>query len=339
VRYGGTRRDFLYLATIATAGLGALATAWPFINQMNPSADVRAAGGPVEIDPGSLGPGQQIIAVWQSKPIFIVNRPPDALKRLQSASLRSQLRDPDSQALQQPPYAENWHRSAKPQYLVMVGICTHLGCVPKYRPDVNPSDLPGRLARSLFLPLPLDRATTSRAASTKACRHPTTCRCRPTISSTTRRCASARTRPASPSTSAQSSKSEGESALRPPLNLWYSLPRREQWELARRGRGHRLSAVAMVRQMGPFRQMAGIDVGQAPGLSLGPAEPHLGGHEHPLRLGAEQPLYRPRRRADRLAFLTRRVLSRRRQLSRPGRVNSALSSAASRRPATAPAAA
>jgi ubiquinol-cytochrome c reductase iron-sulfur subunit len=152
VRPAGTRRDFLYLATIATAGLGAIATAWPFIDQMNPSADVRAAGGPVDIDLGSLGPGQQIVVLWQSKPIFIVNRPADALKSLQDPSLRRQLRDPDSQALQQPPYAENWYRSVKPQYLVLVGICTHLGCVPKYRPDVNASDLAPNWPGGYFCP-------------------------------------------------------------------------------------------------------------------------------------------------------------------------------------------
>jgi ubiquinol-cytochrome c reductase iron-sulfur subunit len=152
VQRGGTRRDFLYLATIATGTLGVIATAWPLIDQMEPSADIRAAGGPVEIDLGALGPGQQVIVLWQSKPIFVVNRPAEALKTLQEGSLRGQLRDPDSQALQQPPYAENWHRSVKPQYLVLVGICTHLGCVPKYRPDVNASDLPANWPGGYFCP-------------------------------------------------------------------------------------------------------------------------------------------------------------------------------------------
>ena len=137
-----TRREFLYLATAATTAIGVASLAWPFIDQMNPSADVIAAGGPVTIDISKVEPGQQIVVTWRGRPIFIVHRTPDALAALKSAAMLDRLRDPQSQALQQPPYAKNWSRSVKPEFAVLVGICTHLGCIPSYRPTVT-ADWPG----------------------------------------------------------------------------------------------------------------------------------------------------------------------------------------------------
>ncbi len=101
---------------------------------MEPASDTLAAGAPVDIDLGHMQPGQQIVVLWRGKPILIVNRPPPALKTLQSPKLLARLSDPDSHVHQQPPYAENWHRSAIPEYAVLVGICTHLGCLPGYFP-------------------------------------------------------------------------------------------------------------------------------------------------------------------------------------------------------------
>jgi ubiquinol-cytochrome c reductase iron-sulfur subunit len=133
------RRDLLTLITGAGAVIGLGAIAWPLIDSMNPSADVLAAGAPMNIDLSKIEPGQQIVVLWRGAPILIVNRPPDALKTLQTPAQISLLSDPSSTAHQQPPYAENWHRSVNPVYAVMVGICTHLGCLPTYMPKPDPT--------------------------------------------------------------------------------------------------------------------------------------------------------------------------------------------------------
>lgn len=137
---GQTRRDFLTLVTGAGALVGVGAIVWPFIDSMEPAADTLAAGEPVEVDLSKVAPGQQIVVVWRGKPIFVVNRPPAAVKMLQDPKLVSRLSDPNSTVNQQPPYADNFHRSVNPQYAVMVGICTHLGCVPGYFPNVSATD-------------------------------------------------------------------------------------------------------------------------------------------------------------------------------------------------------
>ncbi len=142
-----TRRDFLYIATAAVAAVGVGGAIVPLIDQMNPDAATLAAGGPVELDLDKVQPGQQVQVRWRSRPIFVINRPPAALKTLQSKALLDRLADPDSENLQQPKYAENWHRSLKPEYGVLVGICTHLGCIPAFFPQPNPTtptaDWPG----------------------------------------------------------------------------------------------------------------------------------------------------------------------------------------------------
>ncbi len=134
------RRDFLKLVTTAFAAIGTAAIAWTFIDSMQPAADVIAAGAPMDIDVSRVAAGQQIVVLWRGAPILIVNRSPGALKTLQDPSLVSRLSDPDSEVHQQPPYAENWHRSIKPEFAVLVGICTHLGCLPGYWPQPDPSD-------------------------------------------------------------------------------------------------------------------------------------------------------------------------------------------------------
>jgi ubiquinol-cytochrome c reductase iron-sulfur subunit len=121
--------------TGAVAAFGAAAVVWPLIDQMEPDATTIAAGAPLDIDIGSLAAGQQITVKWRGHPIVIVNRQPDALKTLQDPALVSLLLDPDSQAKQQPGYADNWHRSLKPEFAVLVAVCTHLGCIPIYEPN------------------------------------------------------------------------------------------------------------------------------------------------------------------------------------------------------------
>jgi ubiquinol-cytochrome c reductase iron-sulfur subunit len=129
-----TRRDFLYIATATVSALGAAATLIPLFEQMNPDASTLAQGGPIEVDLGKVQPGQQIMLRWRDMPIFVLHRAPKTLQALQDQNLLNQLADPGSEEYQQPPYAANWHRSTKPEYGILVGICTHLGCIPKSDP-------------------------------------------------------------------------------------------------------------------------------------------------------------------------------------------------------------
>ncbi|HEY3911385.1 MAG TPA: ubiquinol-cytochrome c reductase iron-sulfur subunit [Stellaceae bacterium] len=135
-----TRRDFLVLVGGSVAAVAVATTAYVLIDSMNPSADVLAAGGPVDVDLSKVAPGQQIIVQWRGKPIFITDRTPPLLKMLQDPKLVGRLSDPNCTADQQPPYAKNWHRSIQPKYAVLVGICTHLGCIPNFFPMPDPSN-------------------------------------------------------------------------------------------------------------------------------------------------------------------------------------------------------
>jgi len=133
------RRRFL---TVATTVVGAVGTGFvlvPFISSMQPSARARAAGAPVRADISKLEPGQMIRVKWRGKPVWLVKRTEKMLEVL--PTLDTRLRDPESLESVQPPYAQNEYRSIKPEVLVTVGICTHLGCSPTYRPDVGAADL------------------------------------------------------------------------------------------------------------------------------------------------------------------------------------------------------
>jgi ubiquinol-cytochrome c reductase iron-sulfur subunit len=130
-----TRRDFLYVATVGVGAVGALATLVPLFDQMSPDRATIAAGAPISVDIGNIAPGQQIQVFWRGRPVFIINRPAAMLKILQKPELTRRLSDPQSEVNQQPPYAKNWHRSVKPEYAVLVGICTHLGCIPMFYPS------------------------------------------------------------------------------------------------------------------------------------------------------------------------------------------------------------
>ncbi|MDD9858308.1 MAG: ubiquinol-cytochrome c reductase iron-sulfur subunit [Gammaproteobacteria bacterium] len=126
------------LLTAATTGMGLAGTAGmlvPFAGSMLPSERAKAAGAPVEVDISGLGPGRQITVEWRGKPVWIIGRSPDDLDFL--ASMADSLADPDSQAAQQPAYARNPYRSIKREVLVLVGICTHLGCSPQFRPELT----------------------------------------------------------------------------------------------------------------------------------------------------------------------------------------------------------
>ena len=133
------RRRFLTAATTVVGGVGVAFALVPFISSMQPSAKARAAGAPVRADISKLEEGQMIRVKWRGKPVWVVKRTPEMLDTL--PTLNDQLRDPTSQESEQPKYAQNEVRSIKPEILVAIGICTHLGCSPTYRPDVAPADL------------------------------------------------------------------------------------------------------------------------------------------------------------------------------------------------------
>ena len=133
------RRRFLTAATTVVGAVGTGFLLVPFISSMQPSAKARAAGAPVRADISKLEPGQMIRVKWRGKPVWVVKRTDEMLATL--PTLSDALRDPDSAMPQQPEYARNEHRSIKPEILILVGICTHLGCSPTYRPDVAPADL------------------------------------------------------------------------------------------------------------------------------------------------------------------------------------------------------
>ncbi|MDH3872172.1 MAG: ubiquinol-cytochrome c reductase iron-sulfur subunit [Gammaproteobacteria bacterium] len=134
-----SRRRFLTAATTVIGGVGTAFALVPFVSSMQPSAKARAAGAPVRADISKLEEGQMIRVKWRGKPVWIVKRTPDMLDTL--TKLSAELRDPDSAESEQPEYATNAHRSIRPDIAVLIGICTHLGCSPTYRPDVAPADL------------------------------------------------------------------------------------------------------------------------------------------------------------------------------------------------------
>ena len=142
---GRTRRDFIFLAAATTGAVATAGALWALVDSMEPSDDVIAAGAPMDIDISKMKPGQQIVVLWRAHPVYVANRTPDAVDRLQHMDT-SRLSDPESNVMQQPDYAKNWHRSIKPENLVVVGICTHLGCLPRFEPDAGGaigSDWPG----------------------------------------------------------------------------------------------------------------------------------------------------------------------------------------------------
>ena len=135
------RRRFLTAATVVVGAVGTVAVAVPFVKSWNPSARARSAGAPVEADISKLESGQQIIIKWRGKPVWVVRRDQEALATL--PEVVGNLRDADSEDSIQPEYARNEHRSIKPEYLIIEGICTHLGCSPTYQPTITADFLGG----------------------------------------------------------------------------------------------------------------------------------------------------------------------------------------------------
>jgi ubiquinol-cytochrome c reductase iron-sulfur subunit len=125
-----TRRN-LVVATSVVGGAAAVGAAAPFVVSMWPSERARAAGAPVQVDLSPVAPGELAVIEWRGKPVWVLRRTPEMLASLKAAEPR--LSDPASKASEQPKYAQNEYRSAKPEIMVMEGVCTHLGCSPQLK--------------------------------------------------------------------------------------------------------------------------------------------------------------------------------------------------------------
>ncbi len=144
------KRRFLTAATSVVGAVGAGYVIYPFLASWSPSEKAKAAGAPAEADISKLEPGQMMRVKWRGKPVWVVYRTEQNLRDL--PAIVDRLADPNSELPQQPPYCQNEYRSIKPQYLVAIGICTHLGCSPTYRPDVAPADLGPEWVGGFFCP-------------------------------------------------------------------------------------------------------------------------------------------------------------------------------------------
>ena len=150
-----SRRDFLYIATGTVAAVGAAAVLVPLIAQMNPDASTLAAGGPVDLDISKIEPGQQVVVRWRERPIFVFHRTPETVEDAAGPQIDRRncpTRIP-SRSSRRPTRPTGTARS-KPEFGVLVGICTHLGCIPMFYPQPSALDAGLQLAGRLFLSLP-----------------------------------------------------------------------------------------------------------------------------------------------------------------------------------------
>ncbi len=147
-----TNRRYLLLATTGVAAVGAVGAAIPFVQSWQPSARARALGAPIKVNIAKLKPGELLgpLPAWRGQPIFVVKRTPEALAILENEL--ENLADPSSLDSDQPDYAENAHRSRNPEIGVYLGLCTHLGCSPKYYGAVQPEAFESNWKGGFFCP-------------------------------------------------------------------------------------------------------------------------------------------------------------------------------------------
>ncbi len=145
-----SKRRLLIAATTAAGGVAAAGAGAPFVLSLMPSERAKAAGAPVEVDISAIQPGMMISVEWQGKPVWIVRRTKEMLDLLVKHD--DELADPSSSVPQQPAYCNNPNRSIRPEVLVVLGVCTHLGCSPTFRPEVSPVDLGANWAGGWFCP-------------------------------------------------------------------------------------------------------------------------------------------------------------------------------------------
>lgn len=144
------RRRFLIGATSVVGGVGAVGAAVPFVASWNPSAKAKAAGAPVTANISKIEPGQQMTVEWRGKPVWIVRRTQEMIDSIEK--LNDKVLDPESLEPQQPEYITGIYRASRPEFAVLVGICTHLGCSPQYRPEVEAADLGADWLGGFFCP-------------------------------------------------------------------------------------------------------------------------------------------------------------------------------------------
>lgn len=144
------KRRFLTQAATVVGAVGAGFLAVPFAASMRPSAKAEALGAPVEVDISKLEPGQRVVLSWRGKPVWVLRRTPEALDNL--SKLEDKLLDPNSESSEQPEFSRNQYRSLKPEIFVAIGVCTHLGCSPLYRPELAPADLGADWKGGFFCP-------------------------------------------------------------------------------------------------------------------------------------------------------------------------------------------
>ena len=147
---GLDRRHFLTVATSVAGVAGLAMTAVPFVASFQPNARALALGAPVEVDISKLEDGAMVRVMWRGRPVWVLRRTPEMLQRMEESG--AQLNDPDSLVDNQPSYAQNPHRSIKPEILVLIGNCTHLGCAPIERFEVAPADLGADWVGGFFCP-------------------------------------------------------------------------------------------------------------------------------------------------------------------------------------------
>ncbi|NOQ64565.1 MAG: ubiquinol-cytochrome c reductase iron-sulfur subunit, partial [Methyloprofundus sp.] len=145
-----SKRQFLTTALTVVGAVGTGYIAVPFLSQMQPSTKAKAAGAPVEIDISKLETGQLIRAAWRGKPVWVLNRTPEVLEIL--AANTANLADANSEESNQPESSKNEFRSIKPEIFIAVGLCTHLGCSPTFRPETAPNDLGADWKGGFFCP-------------------------------------------------------------------------------------------------------------------------------------------------------------------------------------------
>ncbi len=145
-----SRRKFLTNATIATGVVGAAFVAVPFVESWTPSERARALGAPTELDVSKIDPGQMTIVTWRRQPIYVVRRTPEMVQHIQGHD--GELKDPNSEESKQPDYAKNANRSRKAEYLVLIGTCTHLGCLPKQRFEAASAEMGPSWPGGFFCP-------------------------------------------------------------------------------------------------------------------------------------------------------------------------------------------
>lgn len=145
------RRRFLTATTAVVGGAGAIFAAVPFIKSWKPSARAQQAGAPVTVDVSRLLPGQRLTVTWRGQPVWLIRRTEEQVAAL--PSLDGRLRDPNSEnPEQQPAYAANPTRSIRPELAVLIGICTHLGCVPLFRPEMQPQPFDAEWKGGFYCP-------------------------------------------------------------------------------------------------------------------------------------------------------------------------------------------